>query len=97
HVRVVVLTRDPGRPLLPGRTGTNALDLVGDDLFAVARTADDDPQRSWVLRHSLSGSQDEGWVVVAGVVHRRAHVHDLVSLLLQPGDEVFFEFMARMI
>ncbi len=84
HVRVVVLAGELRRRDAPHQCGADAGDLVRRDLLAVARTAEDDPERvdaGILIPHDrLRGADAEGRIVVQRVVLDRSVIDHLVSV-----------------
>jgi hypothetical protein len=71
--------------------------LVGRDLFAVARSPDDDAQASVVAHHAIGGVQAERRIVVLRVVLTRADVDDLVAVVGQGGQQELLELVAGVV
>jgi Family of unknown function (DUF6518) len=101
EVGVVVLTGELGRRNTPDQCGARAENLVGRDLLAVARSAEDDAQRfntgSLVANHGARGVDAEARVVVIRVVGLRTVVNDLVTRIGQMLLQVFAELKTSMI
>ena len=97
HVRVVVLAAKFGCLEAPGERRAHARDLIGGDLFAISRAADDDAQRPWLGHNRLRGREAERGVVVLRVVLEGPVVDDVVPLGSEVLDEGGLEFKARVV
>jgi hypothetical protein len=97
HVGVVVLTRQGCRLGAPHQRCTNAVDLVGRDLLAVAGAADHHTETARVGNHCSRGPEAEDRVVVDGVVNERAVIDGFVAVLLEPAEQVFLQLEAGMV
>src|SRR3954454_18130356 len=97
HVGVVVLAGEHGGVVVPDERRTDAPHLVGRDLLAVPRAADDDAQAARVSRDALGRPEAEHGVVVLGVVGECAVVDGLVVVVSQPVNEVLLELEAGVV
>src|SRR5690606_12439966 len=94
---VVVLAGQTGGLDAPRQARANALDLVGRDLLAVARAADDDAQAALVSGDPPGGLDAVRRVVVGRVELRRPDVGHLVPLLAQVLHEMVLQFETRVV
>jgi len=101
EVSVVVLPSQNGRGHAPYESGTSALHLVGRDLLAVARTAENDSQTldpgRLVGDDPERGVDAETGVVVERVVARRPMVDNFVTCRPEVLLEVLAELQTGMI
>jgi hypothetical protein len=74
-VGVVVKLRQAGALVVPDHAAADALDLVGDDRFAVATAAEDDPGVGLAPGHRLRRRTDEIGVVARDLILRAEVEH----------------------
>src|SRR5699024_12706365 len=94
-VGVVVLPGEFRRLHAPRQAAANAGDLVRSDLFAVARSSDDDAERARVRSGGFRGGEAEGGVVILGVRGVGPVIGHLVPGVLKVSDDGALELDAR--
>ena len=97
ELSLVVLAGQLGRLDAPGQGAASTGDLVGCDLLAVAASAEDDAQASFVSYYSLGCFDAEGRVVIHGVVLVSTAVDGLVAVRFQVFDDLVLTFESGMV
>ena len=88
-IGVVMLTGQFRRLGIPTKGATNALNTVGDDGFAVSRTAQDNPSFEFSSAHCLSNRANKQWIINR-FFGMRPEIGDAVAQFLQKVAQLLF-------
>jgi hypothetical protein len=96
HIAVVVFACQARSFEIPAQRAANAVDLICDDCFAVARTAKHDAALAFAARHSFSG-----WTNKQRIIDRefagRAEILDFVAESIQQNFDFFLILVAGVV